>query len=225
MTRKKLLIADDELENRNALRDIFKDEFDVEIVTNGKEAVDKAPLFQPDLILLDIMMPVMDGNTACHMIRKNPKLANIPIVFLTSRQDPEAEIFGLELGASDFIHKPFNKSVLKARVKRHLSPQDAPEQNRDHTRIEDFEIHWDRQEVWHGKERIPLTMKEVKLLDLLVNSKGRTLTREMILEKIWDETFITDRTVDSHIKVLRKKIPPLIKRIKTVYGSGYRLDE
>jgi DNA-binding response OmpR family regulator len=92
------------------------------------------------------------------------------------------------------------------------------------TDLGDIRIYWDRQEATHGKERIPLTTKEIGLLRLFVENKGRLLTRNMILERVWSDTYITDRTIDSHVKELRKKIPPMVKLLKTIYGSGYRLD-
>lgn len=219
-----LLIVDDEQEFREALAAVFADEYEVHLATNGKEALALLDTVAADLILLDIVMPGMDGFQTCLRLRQMEHTRQIPVIFLTSKLEPETETFGLELGADDFVTKPFNRDVLRARVKKRLGYAAAPD-GAETTELEDYTIHWDRQEATCGDRQIPLTVKEIRLLRLLVQNKGRVLTRDAILQKIWSDTFITDRTIDSHIKELRKKIPPLTKRIKTVYGTGYRLDE
>ncbi len=221
--RKRLLIVDDEPENRTALCDIFGAEFEVHTANDGIEALAQADALHPDLILLDIMMPRMDGFQTCLKLRQGETTRRIPIIFLTSRNQPETESFGLELGADDFVGKPFNREVLKARVNKRLggTVQDALGEV---TELEDCRVYWDRQEAACGDTRIPLTSKEIGLLRLFVENRGRLLTRNMILDKVWSDTYITDRTIDSHVKELRKKIPPLARLLKTIYGSGYRLD-
>ncbi|MCH7478609.1 MAG: winged helix-turn-helix transcriptional regulator, partial [SAR324 cluster bacterium] len=99
-----------------------------------------------------------------------------------------------------------------------------PEVEEADTPLEDYTIHWDRQEVTCDEQRIPITTKEFRLLRLFVDNRGKVLSRNVILDKVWNETYITDRTIDSHVKELRKKIPPLVRMLKTVYGAGYRLD-
>jgi len=223
MEQKRLLIVDDEPDNRDYLRTIFADGYEVHLAADGIEALDKAREVQPHLILLDILMPRMDGLQACLRLRQSPDTAHIPIVFLTSRTEPETETFGLDLGADDYIFKPFNVEVLRARVKKRLGEGVRPS-FAGTTTLEDYEVHWERQEAWHGERRIPLTTKEISLLRVFVQNPGRVLSRNVILEKIWAETYITDRTIDSHVKELRKKIPPLVRLLKTVYGAGYLLD-
>ena len=224
MPQHSLLIVDDEPVFREALQAVFTPEYAVRVACDGREALALIEEARPDLILLDILMPGMDGFQTCLRLRQMEHTRRIPVIFLTSKREPETETFGLELGADDFIAKPFNKDVLKARVRKRLGAQQEPK-DEELTRLDEYEIHWDRQEATRGEERIPLTVKEIRLLRLLVQNQGRVLTRDAILDKIWSDTFITDRTIDSHIKELRKKIPPLSRRIKTVYGTGYRLDE
>jgi DNA-binding response OmpR family regulator len=218
-----LLIVDDEQVFRDSLSELFGQEFRILLATNGQEALELVENARPDLILLDILMPGMDGFQTCLRLRQMEETRSIPVIFLTSKREPETETFGLELGADDFVAKPFSKEVLKARVRKRLGSATSEAQP-EVTQLDDYEIHWDRQEATRGGERIPLTVKEIRLLRLLVQNQGRVLTRDTILHKIWSDTFITDRTIDSHIKELRKKIPPLTRRIKTVYGTGYRLD-
>jgi two-component system alkaline phosphatase synthesis response regulator PhoP len=223
MSRKKLLVVDDEPENRTALEDIFRDEYQVITAKDGLEALERIQETIPDLVLLDILMPRLDGLQTCHRMRQKEEMRGVPIVFLTSKNEPQTEVFGLDLGADDFIAKPFNKDVLKARVKKRLNgvPGAIVDQV---TALGEFNVHWSRQEARNGDAVVPLTTKELGMLRLFVENKGRVLSRDVILEKVWAETYITDRTIDSHVKELRKKIPPLGKLLKTIYGSGYRLD-
>jgi DNA-binding response OmpR family regulator len=217
------MVVDDEPENRTALEDLFKDEFDVTLAKDGLEALELITEAKPDLVLLDILMPRLDGLQTCHRLRQKEETKNIPVIFLTSKNEPQTEVFGLDLGADDFIPKPFNKDVLRARVKKRLAGNAANRVD-EVTTLGEVDVHWSRQEARNGEEVIPLTTKEIGMLRLFVENKGRVLSRDVILERVWAETYITDRTIDSHVKELRKKIPPLSKLLKTVYGSGYRLD-
>ena len=223
LSMKHLLIVDDEKENRDALTDIFSSEFEIETAKDGVEALEKAEALTPDLIILDILMPRMDGFQTCLKLRQNEKTRRVPIIFLTSKTEPETESFDLELGADDFVVKPFNKEVLKTRVNKRLRGTHR-ESIGEITELGEFTIHWDRHEALHGEEHIPLTTKEIGLLKLFVENEGRLLSRSVILDRVWADTYITDRTIDSHVKELRKKLPPLAKFLKTIYGSGYRLD-
>lgn len=219
---KKILVVDDEAENRTALRDLLAEEYEVHLARDGVEALRLVGEIKPDLVLLDIIMPKMDGLQTCLRLRQSEATRTLPVIFLTSKSEPSTEIFGLELGADDFIAKPFNKEVLKVRIKKRL--QGASVAIGETTELGDYKVHWERQEASHGETFIPLTAKESNMLRLFVENPGRVLTRDVILERVWSETYITDRTIDSHVKELRKKIPPLSKLLKTIYGTGYRLD-
>jgi two-component system, OmpR family, alkaline phosphatase synthesis response regulator PhoP len=219
---KRILIVDDEAENRQALLDLLSEEYEVLEAKDGVEALGAVPEFKPDLVLLDIVMPRMDGLQTCLRLRQNEDTRSLPVIFLTSKNEPSTEAFGLELGADDFIPKPFNKDVLKARIRKRL--QGGTAAVGEVTQIGEYKVHWSRQEASVDNSFIPLTAKEVGMLRLFVENPGRVLTRDVILERVWAETYITDRTIDSHVKELRKKLPPLAKMLKTVYGTGYRLD-
>ena len=223
MSQRKLLIVDDEQDIREALEAIFSNEYDVHFAEDGVEALDRVREVKPDLVLLDIMMPRMDGFQACLRLRKDAATSHIPVIFLTTKSEPQTESFGLELGADDYIVKPFNIEVLRARVKRRMNGGSG-EFTGETTQLGDYTIFWDRQEATCDDEKVVLTTKEVNLLRMFVQNPQRVLSREAILERVWSDTFITDRTIDSHVKELRKKIPPLVKLLKTIYGSGYRLD-
>lgn len=219
---KRILVVDDEAENREALCDLLSDEYEVYQAKDGLEALGSVSKIKPHLVLLDIIMPRMDGLQTCLRLRQDENTRNLPVIFLTSKNEPSTEAFGLELGADDFIPKPFNKDVLKARIRKRLQGGSAPVG--EVTTIGEYKIHWSRQEASFGDSFIPLTAKEAGMLRLFVENPSRVLTRDIILERVWAETYITDRTIDSHIKELRKKLPPLAKLLKTVYGTGYRLD-
>lgn len=223
MTQNKLLIVDDEKVFRDTISAIFAADFECHTAVDGMEALEKVEVLAPDIILLDIRMPRMDGFQTCLRLRQNKKTRHIPIIFLTTLREPQTESFGLDLGADDFITKPFDADVLRARVKKRINGgwRDGVGER---TNLEDYVVLWDRQEATHGDEVIVLTTKEINLLRLFVQNPGRVLSRNVILEKVWADTYITDRTIDSHVKELRRKIPPLIRLLKTVYGSGYRLD-
>ncbi|MFI5400430.1 MAG: response regulator transcription factor [SAR324 cluster bacterium] len=219
---KRILVVDDEGENRQALFDLLSDEYEVHQAKDGLEALTCVAKIKPHLVLLDIIMPRMDGLQTCLRLRQNEETRTLPVIFLTTKNEPSTEAFGLELGADDFIPKPFNKDVLKARIKKRLQGGSTPVG--EVTTIGEYKIHWSRQEASIGDSYIPLTAKEAGMLRLFVENPSRVLTRDTILERVWAETYITDRTIDSHIKELRKKVPPLAKMLKTVYGTGYRLD-
>jgi two-component system alkaline phosphatase synthesis response regulator PhoP len=223
MTQRKLLVVDDEPDIREALESVFSSDYEVHFAGDGMEALDQVREIEPDLVLLDIMMPRMDGFQTCLRLRQNEATRHIPIIFLTTKTEPQTESFGLDLGADDFIVKPFNVEVLKARVRRRMNGghHDTPGEV---TKLGDYTVYWDRQEATWEDEHIILTTKEINLLRMFVQNPHRVLSRESILERVWADTFITDRTIDSHVKELRKKIPPLVKLLKTVYGAGYRLD-
>lgn len=224
MTQNKILVVDDNKIIREAVDNIFSGEYEMSFAEDGFQALEKAEEFLPDLILLDVRMPKMDGFQTCLRLRQKESTKNTPIIFLTTTIETRSETFGLELGADDYVTIPFDKDVLRARVKKRLGQKSVSSPDLEATEIGDYVIHWDRYEATHGKEKIPLTTKEMGLLKLFYENRGRVLSRNIILENLWAETFITDRTVDSHVKELRKKIPPLVTLLKTVYGAGYRLD-
>ncbi len=225
-----VLVVDDDPENREIIRDVLHDVYVLHFAFDGQQAIKMAQTVRPHLILLDVVMPVMDGMQSCLRLKQNPQTANIPVIFLTTKNDPQTEAFGLDLGAEDFMTKPFNAEVLRLRIKRRLEFQtgsiapSAPEINEEITQIGVYELFWERHEARGNNECISLTTKEMELLRLLVCNQGRVLTRERILEEIWPQTYVTDRTIDSHVKEMRKKFPPLVTMLKTIYGSGYRLD-
>ncbi len=222
------IIEDDEDINELLVYNLEKERFKVKSFLNSKEALlslEKGDL--PDLIILDIMLPDIDGLEFCKLLKSREDLSHIPIIMLTAKSTEIDKIVGLELGADDYITKPFSFRELIARIKavlRRTKRTDTPQQKI--IKIGDLIINPLKLEVKIGDKPIKLTSKEFKLLLTLINSKNRALSREYLLNTIWKDEFdILDRTIDVHIKKLRTKLGDYGKYIKTIRGYGYMWEE
>lgn len=227
MSSQVILIADDEPQIRELLALYFgKEGFTVEEAGDGAEAIVKVQQVKPSMVLLDIMMPVMDGLEVCRQVRK---ISTIPIILLTARAEDEDRIMGLEIGADDYITKPFNPREVVARVKAVLrrSPESSFSSS-DTLRFSNLDINMSEYKaVAFGKE-IVLTAKEMEVLWYLASHPGRVFSREQLLESVWGYTYYGDtRTVDTHIKRIRQKLGAKESTpwdIKTVWGVGYKFE-
>lgn len=227
MTDKTVLIVDDEQPIRELLAlYLVKEGFAVQEAADGAEALIKYQESKPDIIILDIMMPILDGIEVCRQIRK---FSHIPIIMLTSRAEDDDRIMGLELGADDYVTKPFNPREVVARVKAVLRRQGMPKESPAAVlSYPQLVIDLDRHTVTAFEEEIPLANKELELLWYLASHPGLAFSREQLLESVWDYSYCGDtRTVDTHIKRIRKKLavqaePPW--DIKTVWGIGYKFE-
>ncbi len=195
---------------------------------NGNDGLKTARKEMPDIILLDLMLPGIDGLEVCKSLRNDDKLKNVPIIMLTAKSEEIDKILGLELGADDYITKPFSVRELNARVKavlRRINPSD--EQNEVFS-FADVEIDYSKHEIKKKGQKVDLTLKEFELLDILVKNKGKVLTRDLLLDKIWGYEYVGEtRTVDVHIRHLRQKLEEDDKNpkfIETVRGIGYRFN-
>jgi len=181
---------------------------------------------KPDLIILDLMLPDADGLDVCKYFKKKDEYSAIPIIMLTAKGTEIDKILGLELGADDYVTKPFSPNELVARVKAVLR---RPSQEREDERIEIgniLVIHPLKYEVYVGGEKVSLTLSEFKILHLLATKKGWVFTRDQILDHLWgEEKAVLDRTVDVHINHLREKLAKAARFIKNVRGVGYKLEE
>lgn len=226
----KVLIVDDEPQIRDILRLYFeKEEFQVFEAVDGAQALLSLQSIAPNLIVLDIMMPVLDGLEVCKQVRK---ISTVPIIMLTAKSEDDDRIMGLEMGADDYIGKPFNPKEVVARARailRRVSFADEKMPNNDKV-LEFRELKIDLQEyqvIAFGKQ-LALTAKEMELLWFLAKHAGRVYSREQLLESIWGYSYYGDtRTVDTHIKRLRSKLD--IQEgsdwdIKTVWGVGYKFE-
>lgn len=220
----KLLVVDDEMNIRRVVREYAEFEsYEVDEAGDGMEAVNKAKAQDYDLIIMDIMMPRLDGFSACKEIRKTK---NTPIIMLSARGEEYDKLFGFELGIDDYVVKPFSPKELMARVKavvsRHSAAQPAlPE----HMTFEGLEIDMAGREVYVNGQKANMTPKEYDLLFYLVKNRNIALTRDKLLEEVWGYDFFgDDRTVDTHIKMLRNSLGEYRKFIITLRGMGYKFE-
>lgn len=225
-----ILIVDDEPSIRELLAfNLDKAGYSTVEADDGHTALEMAKTAKPDLILLDIMLPGLDGMEVCRIIKGQQHTAGIPIIMLTAKSDEVDKIIGLELGADDYMTKPFSPRELVARVKAVLRRSQKGNQQDGQLVVGKLRINFTSYEVSLDKEKIELTPKEYELLKLFVTNSGRAYTREQLLEKVWGYEYFGDtRTVDVHVRHLRAKLakqPEIAEAIETVRGVGYRFGE
>ena len=224
--KKKILIIEDEEDLVKGLKLNLTDEgYDVDWALDGKSGLKKALDDPPDLILLDIMIPEMDGLEVCRLLRQ--KKVGLPIIMLTAKGEEVDKVVGLEIGADDYITKPFSIRELLARIKAHIRRTQREEKAVPQVySFEDVEIDFVHFTVRNGSEEYELTSLEMDILKYFIAHKGEVITRNDLLDKVWGyEKYPTTRTVDNHILKLRKKIekdPAHPKIILSMYGEGYR---
>lgn len=225
----RILVLDDEPDVTELLEyKLEQDDYKVEVLNDPLSFVSKVREFEPDLMILDIMMPELNGLQLCRIARSDPAMKEIPIIFLTAKGEAEDRVKGLETGADDYISKPFNTKELLLRVSNILNRGKRAGETSEVKRIEiagvaiDEEIH---QLTVDGAE-VPLTATEFRLLKLLMERKGRVQSREHLLVNVWHyDTDIETRTVDTHVRRVREKLGPYAHLIETVRGVGYRAVE
>ena len=232
MSREKILIVEDEKNIAEAVQyNLEKEGFRTLVARDGIRAVEVARREVPDLILLDWMLPEADGLEVCRTLKEKDGTRQIPIIMLTVRSEETDKVLGLEMGADDFVTKPFSQRELLARIKAVLrrTGQAAPAGG-DLFRLDEIQVDWGKHLVMVEGQKVELTSKEFGLLKILIESRGRVLTREQLLDRVWGydrASEIETRTVDLHISQLRKKLKAAARRIVTLKGAGYRfvLDE
>ncbi|MBE6911936.1 MAG: response regulator transcription factor [Ruminococcaceae bacterium] len=223
-----ILIIEDDLNIAELIRlYLEKDEFKVSIAYDGKTGVDLFQKEHPDLVLLDIMLPVMDGFAVCREIRKNDRT---PIIMLTAKNETVDKITGLELGADDYIAKPFDMKEVIARiyaVLRRFEPEQKDDLPQDIKTFDNLIINMSAYEVIISGKKVEMPPKELELLNFLASHPNRVFTRNQLLDDVWGfEYFGDSRTVDVHVKRLREKIDGASERwsLKTVWGVGYKFE-
>lgn len=227
MDTAKILVVDDEPDILEFLQyNLEKEGFEVVTANDGEEGIEMAEKENPNLIILDIMMPKMDGVEVCRVLRSRPKFAQTAIAFLTAREEDFSQIAALETGGDDYITKPIRPRVFLSRIKALLRRterlnSDGTEEALIH--ISDLIIDRDQIIVRKGEEKIELAKKEFELLLLLVSKPGKVFSREEIFNKVWGtDVIVGNRTIDVHIRKLREKIGD--KYIKTIKGIGYKFE-
>lgn len=226
--RKRVLVVDDESDVADLVAyNLMAKGFDVETVSDPTRSIAVARSFMPDLVVLDVMMPEINGTQICRMLRADPKLKQIPVVFLTAKVEENDRILGLEIGADDYICKPFSTKELVLRVQNIMRRSEGKGADEPVKLIAGaIELDVDRHEVKINGEVVELTATEFKLLHLLMERRGRVQTREHLLLNVWNyETEIETRTVDTHVRRLREKLGSEADWIETIRGVGYRLAE
>ena len=229
MADEKVLIVDDEEHIVELLQfNLVNASYKVITANNGLDALKKVKENKPDLLLLDLMLPGMDGLDVCKEIKRDKETSKTSIIMLTAKSEELDKILGLELGADDYITKPFSIRELLARVKAVLRRSSSDEISEEIYEIGRLKVDFERHEVLINNEKVELTLKEFELLEILIKNKGKILRRETLLDKVWGYEYIGEtRTVDVHIRYLRKKVEDDDKNpkfIETIRGVGYRFN-
>jgi len=220
----KILLVDDEQDILEIVGyNLSLEGYQVITATNGKDAIAKAKRELPHLIIMDVMMPEMDGIEACENIRKFPELENTIITFLTARSEDYSQVAGFDAGADDYIAKPIKPKVLISKVKGLLRRLKESETENTTLSVGDIEISREEYKIIRNNQEIILPRKEFELFYLLATKPGKVFTREEILEKVWgNEVVVGGRTIDVHIRKLREKIGDDF--FKTIKGVGYKIE-
>jgi two-component system alkaline phosphatase synthesis response regulator PhoP len=223
---KKILIVEDEQDIAQLLKHYLeKDGFHVCLATTGLEALKLVPSEHPDLVILDLMLPHMNGLEVCKTLRHKPETALLPIIMLTAKNEESDTVVGLELGADDYVTKPFSPKTLVARVKSLFRRLERTNDHKPTSLVYDsLQMDLTRHEVTVRGKEVLLTAKEFGLLEHLLRHPGRVLTREVLLNEVWGYDYYgTTRTVDVHVRRLKLKVPLLNDSIVSVKTLGYKL--
>ena len=227
-----ILVVDDESDIVDILKyNLEKEhEYTVHTAYNGTEALAIAKKEKPDLILLDIMMPGMNGFEVCKSLKSEPETKRIPVIFLTAKENEIDEIVGLEIGADDYIQKPISPRVVLARIKsvvRRVNENASAEKKEDESiKYKNIEINSTTHTVRINKEEIFFPKKEFQLLKFFLSNRGKVYSREILLNQVWGENiYVIDRTIDVHIAKLREKLGEYSDHIETIKGLGYRFKD
>ena len=228
MAREQILVVDDEEDLLELIGyNLTKEGYRVICASSGEEAMQKAKAELPGLIVLDLLLPTVDGLDVCRALKSDPKTQHIPIVMLTAKGEEIDIVTGLEVGADDYVTKPFSPRVLLARIKAVLRRKAKEPTDESMTlKIHDLVIDPVRHEVLVENKPVTLTFTEFRLLHVLAQRRGRAFTRIQIVDAVMGEDYpVTERSVDVHVASLRKKLGPMGAYIETVRGVGYRFKE
>lgn len=228
---KKILIIEDDTNIVELLKfNLEANGYDVQVAYDGKQGIDSAININPDLVLLDIMMPIIDGIEVLNRLQRENATKNIPIIMLTAKSSEMDKIIGLEIGADDYVTKPFSISELIARVKAHIRRSERNKESKNNVdkilNYNNIVMNLEKFEVYKNDNLIKLSLKEFELLKILLENQGKVLTRNQLLDEIWGYDFFGEtRTVDVHIRHLRSKLDDNDDNsiIRTIRGIGYSI--
>jgi len=226
---KKIAIVEDEQELASLIEyNLVRQGYQVQVLGASKGALKALEQSKPDLIVLDVMLPEIDGFELCRQIRQTPGLARTPVLFLTARTDEVDRVLGLEIGGDDYMTKPFSPRELMARVKAHLRREDRDAEP-ESAEIGPFRLDRTGRRIFLEERELTLTSTEFSLLEFFLTHRGRAYSRDQLLEAVWGEQrYVTPRTVDVHVRRLREQIeeqPENPRYLTTVRGFGYRFDD
>lgn len=221
----KILVVDDDPDIVEILRyNLSLGGYNVKSAINGKEAIKKAKIFIPEIILLDVMMPEMDGIETCTILKEIPSLSNTRIIFLSARNEDYTQLSAFDAGADDYISKPVKPKILLKKIASIFKRINKSKNNKQSIDLGEIKIDRNSYLVFKNKNEISLPRKEFELLFLLASKPGKVFTRDEIMSKVWgSEVIVGDRTIDVHIRKLREKIGDLY--FKTVKGVGYKFNQ
>jgi two-component system, OmpR family, alkaline phosphatase synthesis response regulator PhoP len=224
---KRILIIEDEKDIRDLLEIYLKKEgYEVQGVKDGQTGLERASKEKFDLLILDLMLPQIDGLEICRRLRSQPNTAALPIIMLTAKTEETDRIVGLEMGADDYITKPFSPREVLARIKALHRRLEKPKPKDSKFEYAGISLDDDSHEVTYKGKAHPLTSKEFKLLEYFIANRGRVLSRDILLNELWGyDYFGTTRTVDVHVARLRQKFSILDKYLVSIKGLGYKLAE
>jgi len=228
VSKKRVLIVEDDPDIAEAIEyNLQQERFTPRVVADGARAIPEVNAFSPDLIVLDVMLPNMDGFEICKQLKSDPPTAHIPILMLTVRSSEVDVVLGLELGADDYVTKPFSPRVLVARIRNLLRREKAPLSPESAViSYSGLTINREKREVAVDGRKAPFSKTEFEIVALLASKPGKVFSRDSILSKCWPEgVFVVDRSVDVHINSIRKKLGKRGKLVETVRGVGYRMGE
>ncbi len=225
MEKHRILIIEDNSDTRRFLEVMLGKEFEIITAENGVIGIDYARNKAPDLIILDIMLPVLSGYDACSLLKKDDRTKHIPIIFLSAKNTVNDITQGLIQGADDYLAKPFDYKELQARIKARL--RKSAESVAQPIQVGDLRIDPSNREVSFAGKKNQLTLTEFDILRFLAVKAGTVVSRDEILKEVWKEHSgaTNDRTIDVHIRALRRKIPSLTKHIISIYGVGYKYEK
>ncbi len=224
MSKRQILVIDDEKDIVKLLQyNLEKEGYQVLTALTGEDGLETARAKKPDLVLLDLMLPGVDGLEVCRLLRADVRTSSVPVIMLTAKGSEIDQVVGLELGASDYISKPFSVKVLLARIKNIFRTRGSEKEVSPVLKAEGIVLDRERHQVTVlGKEAV-LTKLEFNILAFLMENRGKVFSRDKILDSVWQgESFVVDRSVDAHVKSIRQKLGKRRDLIETVRGAGYR---
>jgi len=227
MAKAKIFIVEDDRDIRDLVSyNLERDGYKVFSVDNGERALEAIKKEQPELVILDLMLPGMDGLEVCRLLKQDDRTKQIPIIMLTAKSEETDVVVGLQIGADDYVTKPFSPKVLTARIKTILRRSERHEKKSEVRKIEHLTIDIPRHKITFKDKTLELTSIEFNILEFLSRHPGRAFSRDQIMDNAWKEgKFVVDRAVDVHIQALRHKLQKGADLIETVRGVGYRFKE